>query len=456
MKKYSLIVASLLLSLCIFIPKATAAEGVSMPAVTSNLQYGELITLMKDDPAQTNALVSKKGVIDLLTGNYVKEFSYDYDDIAVNDDATFYVVQDNYRLEIYNQFGELKSVMTKFGDPYDYQLDEFIPKTNLLLISSTTELIAYDVEKQKVIFTRNLNQRDIVHATSQYIAVNSGNTINLYDLSGTYLDTLELDSEINDFIFSADGQQLVVSTNAPQLTIFRVNRNFERIVLNDAQFYPGNTSMEQIKVDENGKYLIGTSEEAGFRIFNFITGERIHTEIDGNSPYYYWNNPSIAITPNGKYILVDDKLYNGKNLTKYVTSISIPTEYQTIELGSKIQPTVQVTQADGSTGNITAGVTWLLSNTNVAYINNTTNTLMTKKTGTVDLKASYLSFEETMKVTVVDTKSPKLSGIVNKTIYTGSSFNPKTGITATDVGEGNLTKQDCSFWESRYKEGWNI
>lgn len=44
-----------------------------------------------------------------------------------------------------------------------------------------------------------------------------------------------------------------------------------------------------------------------------------------------------------------------------------------------------------------------------------------------------------MNVMVVDTKPPKLSGIKDKTIYLGDKFNAKSGVKATDAGEGNLT-----------------
>lgn len=446
MKKYSLVaISTILLVMSICLTPAKAADGVSMPAVTSNLYYDHLITLLKDDPAQTNALVSEKGVIDLLTGNFVKEFPDDgYDDIAVNEEASYYALLYWNKLVIYNQFGEIIEEIRELNDEeifYNNSLEGFIPETNSLLIYSKGQLVGYDVDSQKVIFTRTLNNYDKIRTSSQYIAVSSDNNINLYNPSGVYLDTLELDSSIRDFTFSPE-QQLIVSTDDPQLTILEVNRNFERKTLTASQFKPGQTPLDQIKVDDKGKYLIGTSQEEGFRIFNYSTGQRIHTSIDGTEPGYSWNgNRDIAITPNGKYILVNDSLYNGKNLTKYVTAITVPEKYQTIELGSKIKPMVKVTRADGVREDITSGVTWRLNNSNAAYINNTTNLLMTKKTGSATLKASYLSFEYVMDVKVVDTKPPKLSGIKDKTIYVGTKFNARTGVKATDVGEGNLTSK---------------
>ncbi|GHI01102.1 immunoglobulin-like domain-containing protein [Neobacillus kokaensis] len=105
---------------------------------------------------------------------------------------------------------------------------------------------------------------------------------------------------------------------------------------------------------------------------------------------------------------------------------------KTIRLNSSFNPRAGVTARDNVDGSLTSKIK--IS----GFVN-------TKKKGTYTLKytvtdSSKNAVTVTRKITIDRTK-PVISGAKSKTIRYKSSFNPKTGVTAKDNVDGNLTKK---------------
>ncbi|WP_081108885.1 immunoglobulin-like domain-containing protein [Peribacillus simplex] len=105
---------------------------------------------------------------------------------------------------------------------------------------------------------------------------------------------------------------------------------------------------------------------------------------------------------------------------------------KTIKLNSSFNPKTNVSAKDNADGNLTSKI-------------KVTGTVNTKKKGTYTLKYTVTdqsgnAVTVTRKVTIDGTK-PVISGAKSKTISYNSTFNPKSGVSAKDNLDGNLTSK---------------
>jgi len=105
---------------------------------------------------------------------------------------------------------------------------------------------------------------------------------------------------------------------------------------------------------------------------------------------------------------------------------------KTINLNSTFNPKTAVTAKDNADGDLTKLI-------------KVTGTVNTKKIGKYPLKYVVTDKSQNTKIitriiTVKDMKKPVIYGATDKTIKLKSTFNPKTGVTAIDSVDGNLTK----------------
>lgn len=414
----------------------------------SNYSYSYF--LLKDAQSEESILVSDSGnlkIINASDGTVIRSFDstigYGF---TANDANTYFVTSDSDALTIFDHFGETvfkeREIPYKDEDFKYFNNVAFIPNTNTLVMTSNdaTKLLGFNVDQQQGVFSRNITQGTELAVSSQYIALSgSTNQVTILDTKGVYITTIEADMNVNLIEFTDDEKKLVVGGDSNQLAIYDVNKDFEKLSLTATQFaLDKNGTFNSIDIDATGKYLIAEVSDYYVTMFDFQTGQRIYTNLDNMSSV---NVNTVEISSGGKYILVNGNVYDGKNIKKRVIDIAIPKSYQTLQLGTKNKLKLQATLANGTEKEITSGVDWATSAFNIAYLDANTGQLVTKKTGSVDLKASYLGLETTTTVNVIDTKAPKLTGVADKTIYVGSNFSAKTGVKAIDAGEGDLTNK---------------
>ena len=106
---------------------------------------------------------------------------------------------------------------------------------------------------------------------------------------------------------------------------------------------------------------------------------------------------------------------------------------KSVAMNTSFKPTSGVKASDDRDGNLTSKI-------------KVTGTVNTKKKGTYTLtytvtdKAGNKTSVK-RKITVYDKVKPVISGAKNKTVRLKSSFNPKSGVTAKDNADGNLTSK---------------
>ncbi len=400
--------------------------------------------ILGDTPNRTNALVENSKIIDLITGTTLKEFDGYYYTSTVNQDGSIFAFGNGSDLTIFDGFDarqyNLRELMDdtvyldyyKLPDEY-YSLDTFIPNEDIVLFSSKTKLIAFNVKTGRVEYSVGLSNSNHIIATSSNIFSISDNQINVYDTKGNYLDVIVPEGTIETAIVSPDYSKLYVSTTDKQIKVYNLTSNFEEVSYKSDAFYVGENPVSQMHIDSTGKYLATSSEYAGFRLYEANTGSRIYTQQDGDSGSAY-------VMPNGKFLLIGNELYNGKNLNKYVKAIKLSPKLETLEVGTSYTPAIVATLADGTTQTITTGVKLQSSSLQIAYFDQYKNKLIATKKGTTTIRASYLGFKVDKKIKVVDTKKPIIKGAKNRTISQWSYFNTRSGITAYD-GTINLTNK---------------
>ncbi|UQW97816.1 DUF5011 domain-containing protein [Rummeliibacillus sp. G93] len=448
MKKYingSLLTMVAFLFFWITAPNAKAATGVSLPSVNENISYNSIQGILGDIPNQTNALINNDTIMDLMTGNVLKEFDSYADTAVANEEGNVFALGDGYKLFIYdgfdkkvyqseNLFGAEDSYFSYYkSNNYDFTLDTFVPNEDVLLFSSKTKLIAFNTRIGQVEFVTGLSNSKQILATPSTILSISDKQINLYDNRGNYQDVIVPASNIETAVVSADYKKLYVATSDAHLQIYDIASGEQELPLDRNAYYVGNDPAIQMHIDQSGKYLAITSEYNGFKLFEAKTGFRIYTELDGA-------RGPVFVMPKGKFVLVDRELYNGKNLNKYVTKINLSSKLLKLEIGYQYTPEVVATLANQSTQTINSQIKVQSSNLNVAYFDQYENKLIAAKKGTTTLRVQYLGFYEDKKVTVVDTKKPVIKGAKNRTIYQWSSFDPKAGVQAFD-GTIDLTSK---------------
>jgi hypothetical protein len=451
MKKVMLQLIMAAVFLVIGAPQVFAAVGeLQLPSISqinhNNYSYG--YTFLND---QENLLVADGytlKVVKASQGTTVQSFATNSISYFTANDSNSYFVTSSYDyMDIFDNFGEKlfhkREIAYKDAVFSDFDNLEFIPNTNILVMitNNSTKLVGFDVEKQQVVFYRNISEGSGMTLSSQFIAVSgSEKSVNIYDINGEYVDTIQSDMNIRTMKFTADGKKLVLGGDDDQLSIYDVNQDFMKINLPSTQFksYSG-WMFDYIDIDKSGKYLVAITKassyysDSSFIMFDFKTGQRIYTNLDNLD---YVGNTDIS--SDGKYVLVDGNVYNGKNLVKRVTKVSIPTKYLKLQLGSKTDLSLQGTLADGTASEIKSGITWATSDFSVAYLSS--GKLVAQKIGTFDLKAKYLGFEVKNKVQVIDTIAPAFKGISNISVPLWQPFNSRSGVTSYDMGSGDLTK----------------
>ena len=303
-------------------------------------------TFLKDPQSEESILASeyrKLNIINVSDGTVMRTFDTEHstETFTANDTNTYFVHSGSNYLTVFNNFGESifkESTISYNGENFEY-FDNvaFIPNTNTLVMTSnySTKLLGFDVDQQQGTFYRNIKQGSKLAVSSQYIALSGAvNEVTIIDTKGTYIDTIQADMNVKTMEFTADGKKLVLGGESNQLAIYDVEKGFEKISLTSTQFaLSKNETFSTIDIDSTGKYLIAKAwidYSSSVRMFDFQTGQRIYTNLDNVD---YVN--AVRISSGGKYIIVNGSVYDGKNIKKRVTDIAIPTNYQTVQLGTK-------------------------------------------------------------------------------------------------------------------------
>ncbi|WP_049669762.1 immunoglobulin-like domain-containing protein [Bacillus sp. FJAT-27916] len=166
--------------------------------------------------------------------------------------------------------------------------------------------------------------------------------------------------------------------------------------------------------------------------------------VDGNITSIIKISGKVNTKKLGKYTLtykVTDSAKNTCTVKRVITvkkdttkpKISGATN-KTVYMGYSFNPKAGVKATDNAAGNLTSQI-------KVSGKVNTNKVGKYKVTYTVTDKARNTS-KITRTITVKkDTTKPKITGASNKTVYKGYSFNPKTGVTASDNVDGNITSK---------------
>lgn len=396
------------------------------------------------------------GIIQASTGNMIRTlFHDDYgtSTIAANDQGTFYssVYYGGISefLTLYNEFGE--NIFN--SDKIDYQGSQlegfshiaFLPQTNILLVTTYQSyggtLFGYDVENKKVVFARQIPYDGPIIASADYIAIMGDSSALILDKNGNYVTTVEPGFAIKTMEFTSDGSQLVVGGDNSQPVIYDAKNDFNQVNLGANQFkLADGTGFKTIDIDPNNKFLVATTSNYGeFKMFDFQTGNPIVTNLDSDGI------DDAKISKDGKYIVARDTygytyVFDGENLKKRVVKIDFPANQANVELGKPKSLMLKATLADGTSKDILTGISWATNNVSIAYIKS--GKLIPVKQGSVNVKGKYLGFEVTAKVNILPDKTPPvIKGVKNLKIKLGKSFNPRSGVTAQDLVDGDLTKK---------------
>ncbi|WP_050632263.1 immunoglobulin-like domain-containing protein [Bacillus andreraoultii] len=199
-------------------------------------------------------------------------------------------------------------------------------------------------------------------------------------------------------------------------------------------------------VDKTKPTITGASNKTIYvgSSFNPKSGVTAKDNVDGNLTSKIKISGSVNTKKVGTYQLTYTVSDKAKNKTTVKRTITVkkdtvkPTisgaSNKTIYVGSSFNPKSGVTAKDNVDGNLTSKI----------KISGSVNT---KKVGTYQLTytvSDKAKNKTTVKRTITvkkDTVKPTISGASNKTIYVGSSFNPKSGVTAKDNVDGNLTSK---------------
>ena len=204
-----------------------------------------------------------------------------------------------------------------------------------------------------------------------------------------------------------------------------------------------------VTVRSNNKPIIIGADNVSVKegtSFNPMTGVTATDKEDGNITKDIKVTGTVDTDKPGKYELtytVTDKDGNTTTVKrtvivnpKMVDINNIPVinaEDKTIKVGDKFNPMTGVTANDKEDGNITK---------DIKVIEDTVNT---SKVGTYKVvyevtDSNGATATKTITVTVRSNNKPIIIGADNVSVKEGTSFNPMTGVTATDKEDGNITK----------------
>lgn len=175
--------------------------------------------------------------------------------------------------------------------------------------------------------------------------------------------------------------------------------------------------------------------------FNPKTGVKAKDDKDGDLTNVIRVEGKVDTKKVGTYNLtytVADKAGNVSKVTRKITvydqvkPVISGAGNKTIKLNSSFNPKTNVSAKDNADGNLTSKI-------------KVTGTVNTKKKGTYTLKYTVTDSSKnaatvTRKVTIDGTK-PVISGANNKTVGYYSTFSPKSGVSAKDNLDGNMTSK---------------
>ncbi|MBC2173888.1 immunoglobulin-like domain-containing protein [Listeria booriae] len=188
-------------------------------------------------------------------------------------------------------------------------------------------------------------------------------------------------------------------------------------------------------VKEGDTTLTGKGEPNMDITITLPDGTEVSTETDANGDF----TAKIPSQKEGSEIQVTQTGPNGKEsapATVTVTSNEKPVitaTNKTVLVGSTFNPLTGVTATDKEDGNLTSKI--VVSN----------NTVDTSKAGTYNVTYSVTDKDgnkttKTITVTVKTNEKPVITA-TDKDLKVGDTFNPLTGVTATDKEDGNLTSK---------------
>lgn len=412
--------------------QAKASEQIKLPLINGGLDFSELRSVLKNNPQRTDILVyvgdyKEVFVLDMLSGKVVKDVGIYYgSEVVVNDAGTYYAEANDY---IYYVNATGRTVQTSFKG----RVLGFFNQSNILVYKNNNKLIAYDLKNEENIFERSIPGYDDI-IIGKDIAVTRANTITLYNQLGNYKAVFEFNSNVTTTLFNEAGTQLLVATDSGNVQVI----DLKTLTKDTTKSFKGSTGAVSMSLDSTGNYLGVINENEKFRLYNFKTSQRIYSSLDNE---YIYSLNEVVLSKNAKAILLGKNVYSGSNLGKVVQKIKVPSKYTKLQLGQSYTPEVYVERKNGSTGNISSNVLWSSSRSDLAYMDTTRNKFKATKKGSFYLTAEYFGLEAQSKVTVVDTKPPVFKGVKDVTVYSHRNIKSLYGITAKDLGDGNVTSK---------------
>lgn len=462
--KFSLGIIFSLLLIFTFSSISNASEKISLPNINSISKNYSFVSTLKSNPERQDILVSNNGkahIIDLISGNKLRtvQLNNNYlQNFKTDDLNNYYVYQDDsyYYFEEIDGYGSDLFYSTKVTDgnqlPFmGYPLGFLANSSTLIIIGIKEEprlddygelddyeelnekiaLYGYDLDRKEIVFKRNLPNYQLYAINNEIVFANDKNLM-IYDANGNYQDVVEFHSKITDLHFTEDGSKLVVATSADTLQIIDT-KNYS---LDKKLPFINSNKADSLTIDSTNKYLALSDENSHFKLYDFTNGKRIYTSEDSKTTH-----GGIALSKNAKFILNNGSIYSGKNLTSYIQSVELPNNLKTIELGQSYSPTLTANRANGTNDLITSGIEWRTDDYNIAYIDSGKNLLVPRKTGEFTLYSTYLDEKIENRVKVVDTKKPVFEGVKNLTFYANQGINTMYGMTAKDLGDGDVTSK---------------
>lgn len=374
------------------------ATGVKMPVVSTIDQYSNDKIILTKTGSGTQYLDIRYGAVirDMVTGNILRTVFNDIDTAIVNDKEDLFIGEAGY---VYSA--------TKFENEQQFDKDlrlsevyGFIQNTNTFVGRYYDKLIAYNYDTKQQVFEVTLGSSENLYAIKKDIAVANGNNVTIYDAQGNYVDVLQFSSEVTAIEYDPSGNTLLVGTKNNNVQAFNAQFNY---IQQDSSLYQNTANTKGFTYDATGDYLaIHKETNNGYndylRLFSLKEQQRIYTELDNLD--YYVNYGPILISNNGKFINLGGKTYNAKNIYKSPVSIEIPAQYLTMAAGTELTPTVKATLLDGTTENITAGVTWQSDDLSTAYFDENAKKFKPLEEGSFTLRASYLGFTKDIEINV--------------------------------------------------------
>ena len=419
---------------------SATTEGIKMSEVNGGHTYTRVGGVMKSNDESLNILLYTKPlnfdesgettIVNLQSGNVLKTFEGVESNIIMNDTSTYYVYRSATEIELESELVYLD----EFGDKIKLDIQgspkDFFINSNVFISTSYTDVTAYDLDTHKEVFKNSVGSSNQILVGAD-LAIVRDESITILDNKGNLKTILEFDNNIEEATFTQDGTKLIVSTEKSSITVFDT-ATYEK----ESIQFNGTENATTIVIDKLNAYMIFRDNKGDFRLYNFKTGERIYTEKDNIKVY----KDSLALSKNAKFILINDTVYSGQNIDSYIKNVSFPKDLETLELGDTYKPSVLIHRANGKIEEVTQGVRWQTNDLDVAYVDTKNNQLVANDIGEVTLLAKYLGFEIKKNLKIVDTKKPILKGVKNLSVYANTGANVLQGITAEDIGEGDLTK----------------